>query len=87
MISQLRNKEYFAHMEVLPQYTPWFLSMTYRFPDCQIGKNVSFLQDRNLGDLKRKRNMSTFISINDSEIIDKSPESFNLYSNCVLVIV
>lgn len=89
MINQLRNKEYFAHMEVLPQYTPWFLSMTYRFPDYQIGKNVTFLQDRNLGDLKRKRNMSTFISINinDSEIIDKSPGSFNLSSNCVLIIV
>ena len=54
MISQLRNKEYFAHMEVLPQYTPWFLSMTYRFPDCQIGKNATFLQDRNLGDLREK---------------------------------
>ena len=41
-------------MEMLPQFTPWFLSMTYRFPDYQIGKNVTFLQDRNLGDLKEK---------------------------------
>lgn len=54
MISLLRNKEYFFHMEVLPQYTRWFLSMTYRFPDYQIGKNAPFLQDRNLGDLREK---------------------------------
>ena len=41
-------------MEMLPQYTPWFLSMTYRFPDYQIGKKATFLQDRNLKYLKEK---------------------------------
>lgn len=54
MIGQLKNKEYFSHMEMLPQYTPWFLSMTYRFPDYQIGKKATFLQDRNLGNLREK---------------------------------
>ena len=30
------------------------LSMTYRFPDYQIGKKATFLQDRNLGNLREK---------------------------------
>ena len=54
MISQFRNREYFSHMEMLPRYTPWFPSVTYRFPDCQIGRNATFLHDRNLGDLREK---------------------------------